>query len=475
MEQKDIDPEDLIYLEEDLLRDDLVSVLFLLYGNEKSQWILEKLSKPDSKNFLHDYATHHTYWKTSVVEALTITKQYQIIDFLGIDHGDARLHLRTNGSVINAGLRLLYELCESLTQEAHDALMSHIKVKCEPARACKEELLEFFLLHSIAKKLIKLSSSIENSDFSLITNFFHKHAFDDIDEVINKFPKKSNSLDNSNNNSFNTIDLSASTSGKVQSLLGQYKCAKMHVLIINQQTFVRDSNPEVQHMLPDHQLNLRKGTDQDMKALQFVFENFDFDVVVKNDLKHYEILVEVNKATKKASMVDGLIVCILSHGHEGVIFGHNSIPVPVNGKHGIKTVMASKLLLSKPKILLIQACQGENLQQSVKKFVTKLEDDGPTQSRFTSGSIHADFLTFWSTIEGFASVRHVDDGSWFIQEFVKKIRELYKDQHLMDICTSVINEVSLKRGYNNECMLPKLEATFTKNFRFPETKMDSSC
>lgn len=91
-----------------------------------------------------------------------------------------------------------------------------------------------------------------------------------------------------------------------------------------------------------------------------------------------------------------------------------------------------------------------------------------------SGSVYADFLIFWSTIEGFASVRHIDNGSWFIQEVVRKIRELHKDHHLIDICTAVIKEVSLKRGSKDECMLPKLEATFTRSFRFPEAK-DSLC
>lgn len=475
MEQKAIDPEDLRFLEEDLSQDDLVSILFLLYGSEKSQWILERLSKNEIKNYLHDYATHHTNWKTTIVEALTITKQFQIINFLGIDIGDARSHL-SNNPTINAGTRLLYELCESISQEATEGLINHIKSRCAPARTCQRDILEFFLLHAIANKLIKITPAIDNSDFSFITDFFNKHKYDDVDDIVKKFPNKSNSLDNSNDNSFNTINLSASTSAKAPNLLGKYRTLDMLVLIINQQTFRRDSNPELQHMLPDHELNERRGTTQDKEALQALFESFDYKVIVKNNRTHSQILSDVDTAAKRASAFDGLIVCILSHGHEGIVYGHNSIPVLVNGKKGIKAVMATKALLSKPKVLLVQACQGENLQQSVRqKLVTKHEHDGPVQSFLASGSVFADFLTFWSTIEGFASVRHIDNGSWFIQEFVKKIRELHNHQHLMDICTAVINEVSLKRGYNDECMLPKLEATFTRNFRFPDPKMDSNC
>jgi hypothetical protein len=102
------------------------------------------------------------------------------------------------------------------------------------------------------------------------------------------------------------------------------------------------------------------------------------------------------------------------------------------------------------------------------------EYDAPTQSDLISGSTRADFLLFWSTIEGFASIRHTENGSWFIQEFVKKIQELHDNQHLMDICTAVTNEVSSKRGYKDECMVPKLESTFIKIFRFPPVSNENS-
>jgi hypothetical protein len=130
--------------------------------------------------------------------------------------------------------------------------------------------------------------------------------------------------------------------------------------------------------------------------------------------------------------------------------------------------MCVKNLLGKPKILLIQACQGKNLQRTTSKLVQREEMDGPVQSDLISGSLRADFLIFYSTIEGFASVRHVDDGSWFYQELVKKIRELHKTTHFMDICTAIINNVSMKRAYQGECMVPKQESTFTKYFLFPK-------
>lgn len=469
MEQKNIDPEDLIYLEEDLTKDELTSILFLLYGSE-SQWILEKLRSKQSKNLLHDFATHHSNWKTLVIEALTVTKIFEILNNLGIKSAEAREHLR-NFSITNPGLKLLYQLCETCTLDTTAKFIDHIKERCEAAKKCNENLLEFFLLHAISSQLIRVVPSLDDCDFSFISNFFNKNKCDEVETLLKEFPKRSNSLDNANNNSFRSISLLAPTSVK-SNVIDEYPAKKMQVLIINQHTFYRETNPELTHLLPDHELNERKGTGKDIEALQLLFENFGYQVTVKPNQKHMEILTEVERATKRASSCDGLIVCVLSHGHEGIVYGHNSIPVRIKD---IKQIMASKILLGKSKIFLIQACQGENLQKSVKKIIPKIELDGPSQSKFTSGSVFADFLIFWSTIEGFASVRHIDNGSWFIQELVKKIQELHRDQHLMDICTAVIKEVSLKRGYKDECMLPKLEATFTRNFRFPELKTDSNC
>lgn len=476
MEEKAIDLEDLSFLEKDLTRDELTSVLFLLYTSEKPQWILEEIAKPESKNFLNDYATHHSNWKSSIVESLTIVKLFEVVELLGVSAGEARGQLTQNPS-INPGVRLLYELCESCEQRSTDELIMFIKDRYEPAEQCCEQMLEFYLLHAISSKRIKISPLLDDCDFSFITEFFNKHNFAEVQEVLKKFPKKSNSVDSgSNSGAFNTRLLIPLSDKATCSMLGEYTSKKMYVLIINQQTFESDKNPEWQQMLPDHALNERKGTKKDSDALKLLFESFGYEVTAKSNLKHNEILLWVDKATKHASKVDGLIVCVLSHGHEGLVYGQNSIPVNVSGPNSIKSIMASPLLLGKPKILIIQACQGERLQKSVKKnIVSKLELDGPAQSTTISGSVFADFLIFWSTIEGFASVRHVDNGSWFIQGMVNKIRELHVNQHLMDICTAAINEVSLKRGSQNECMLPKLETTFTKNFRFPTARNDSNC
>lgn len=204
-----------------------------------------------------------------------------------------------------------------------------------------------------------------------------------------------------------------------------------------------------------------------MLALETLFKGFNYDVKVMSNLKNNEILTAVAETTKTSSDYDGIIVCLLSHGHEGIVYGHNSIPVRTKD---VKLLMSSQLLLGKPKVLLIQACQGNAPQKSISVEVEEedVEFDGPVATNVLSGSQFADFLVFWSTIEGFASIRHVQKGTWFIQELTSIIKNFHSSSHLVDICTSVIREVSLKRGHQDECMLPKFETTFTKSFYFPQ-------
>lgn len=470
-----IDPYDLRGVEDDLTIDELVSIVFLLYGNKNVEWILQKLlnllHNPQTKIYLlQEYALNFNNWKLSMLEALTLTGCFQIVENLGVPSSECRekFSSRNKNLAINSGLRLLYELCENSSQIVTKKFTTYVKEKCIEAHKCDDDLMELYLMFCISSNLIKIGSTLDDCDFTFIIDYFKQNKVSELQVVLDKFPIKCNSIDNAGKmGSFNSAIKSIQISN---TNIGKYKTEKLHVLIINQQTFYREENPEVKELLPDHALSDRKGTEHDKKALLNLFRDLNYQVECAENLSHIDILKSVDRASKKAAKENGLIVCILSHGHEGIIYGSNSIPVRIKDIRGL---MASKLLLSKPKILLIQACQGDSLQKSAKKIVPTTELDGPTLSTI-SGSLYADFLTFWSTIEGFASVRHIDNGSWFIQELVEKIRELHVNQHFIDICTTVIHAVHSKRGYRDECMLPKIDTTFTKNFFLPHIT-DSKC
>lgn len=147
------------------------------------------------------------------------------------------------------------------------------------------------------------------------------------------------------------------------------------------------------------------------------------------------------------------------------MYGSDSKPVRISD---IVERMVSKTLLGKPKVLIVQACQGKEQQAAIVVEPTiatgKLAHDGPTRG---SDPMRSDFCIAKSTITGFVSYRHEEKGTWFVQTLCKSVRQLSNRLHLLDILTKVCNEVSQLRGDNNECMVSMCETSLRKQFYFP--------
>lgn len=141
------------------------------------------------------------------------------------------------------------------------------------------------------------------------------------------------------------------------------------ILIINQKTFHFDSNPDYKEYLPRRRLETRHGTERDSEALQLIFRCFGYETRVKNDRLHTEILNDVRDVINESVRFDSVIVCILSHGYKGVVYGVNSVPVKIES---IEKLIISDRLIGKPKILIVQACQGEETQKAKEVILPSL-------------------------------------------------------------------------------------------------------
>lgn len=95
--------------------------------------------------------------------------------------------------------------------------------------------------------------------------------------------------------------------------------------------------------------------------------------------------------------------------------------------------------------------------------VDSLRHDGPTQSL----PAYSDTLTCISTVPGFTSIRHIEQGSWFIQTLCSKLIEFAGTKHFADILTVVCREVINKRGRNNQCMVPIYHSTLHLDLYLP--------
>lgn len=100
------------------------------------------------------------------------------------------------------------------------------------------------------------------------------------------------------------------------------------------------------------------GTDQDRDKLKRTFTDVGFKVHTKDDLTASNILCELRRFVTQCKS-DCVIVCVLSHGNDGIVYGIDSEPVAIKD---LEKEICVNDLADIPKILIIQACQGDEMQ-----------------------------------------------------------------------------------------------------------------
>ncbi|KAM9789865.1 caspase-3-like [Neosynchiropus ocellatus] len=210
----------------------------------------------------------------------------------------------------------------------------------------------------------------------------------------------------------------------------------------------------------------RHGTDRDAQCLGEVFSSLGFRVLMCEDqtteqmdrcLKAFSSLRDPAQVHRLDLMEfcgggftalqdvpkhgDAFFCCILSHGEKGVVLGVDSKPLSI--KEITKTFKSSdhSELTGKPKVFLIQACQGRLKQRGV-LLPDLLEDNCET-----SIPEEADFLVAMATVEDYAALRHRVEGSWFIQTLCQELMAgSRRAEDFLDVLKRVNDGVSRKEG-----------------------------
>lgn len=115
---------------------------------------------------------------------------------------------------------------------------------------------------------------------------------------------------------------------------------------------------------------------------------------------------------------DAFICCILSHGQNGVVLGIDDEPLSIKKITSTFEATNQSALSGKPKVFLIQACQGREKLCGVS--LSNEEADGPGSE---SIPVKSDILVAYATVEDHVAFRHVTDGSWFVQSVCQQLRE----------------------------------------------------
>ncbi|KAH8366599.1 hypothetical protein KR084_005956 [Drosophila pseudotakahashii] len=496
-----VDLDDLVYVERDLNFAQKVGLCFLLYGDDHSHatYILQKLlvmTRSDSdfpqSDLLQQYAkSRPDTWRRHLVEALCIVGARQVLRRLGFRWQELRLHYLPHvGEValhVHPLLKSLYRICEQLTLAQSGRLVLDVGEKVarqqagDPLRFYDPTYLEIFLLDWLTRGSIRLGDiNASGSDVQLLIehlkfNDLQEQAKLLIDTINSNAPevapppspslaiKRETQPDSpqasSRVSTGSAASLSSASSFRRRNALELSREKAGIVLIINQQKFHRNVSDDLKEYLSPKKLQNRAGTDVDKNRLTEVFSAMNYHVESSDDVDHLDMVQLIRSACDRSLLQDSLVVCILSHGFEEAVYGANSIALRIAD---IENVLCSyETLYNKPKLLIIQACQEEALKEGEKNRPFKI--DVTTQSP----GQHVNMVRAMSTVNGFSALRHTHLGSWFIQSLCDAIDQHSASEHIADILTIVTNEVSKKRGKNDESMVPKFNSSFRQHVYFP--------
>ena len=203
----------------------------------------------------------------------------------------------------------------------------------------------------------------------------------------------------------------------------------------------------------------RVGTDIDEANLTQCFRLLGYSVEVYRNLTAHQIeSVFSYYRMCNHSKFDSFIVCILSHGEEGHVFGTDSKSVNLRSIVGQLNADSCQSLAGKPKIFFIQACRGHDKVMGreiasdsgsvelptppVAESVRVVDDSTPV-----SIPQDADFYFGNATPPGKVAWRDMDHGSWYVSEICRVFSSLARYVDLDSMVTRVHDEVGT--GYKN--------------------------
>uniref|UniRef100_UPI00358E63D1 caspase-6 isoform X2 n=1 Tax=Myxine glutinosa TaxID=7769 RepID=UPI00358E63D1 len=203
-----------------------------------------------------------------------------------------------------------------------------------------------------------------------------------------------------------------------------------------------------EHFMWQLRLTQRRGTAADGNNLQKWLTYLGLEVMLHNDKTVSELRELIAQAASADhSDADCFVCVVMTHGEPGKLFARDGaiemeeLLAPFRGN-------VCKTLAGKPKIFIIQACRGE--KHDVPVAVDEVDStDMPNNVEIDYGirtfiPSAADFLMCYSVAEGFFSHRETINGSWYIQDLMKVIREHGTTLEFLEILTLVNRMVAAR-------------------------------
>ncbi|XP_059363444.1 caspase-2-like isoform X2 [Carassius carassius] len=218
-------------------------------------------------------------------------------------------------------------------------------------------------------------------------------------------------------------------------------------------------------------LGVRRGGEVDEETLRRLFMELDFTVSLHKDLTADTMCryLEQFAQQKEHAEYDCTVVCLLSHGVEGSVYGTDGQLLELDWVFKIFDNAHCPPLQNKPKMFFIQACRGEEMDNGVDQLDGQEQTQSPGCEQRDAGREgerddeekeeidrerlrvklpqRSDMICGFATLKGTAAMRNTKKGSWFIQELNTTIRQRASDTHLADILVQVNNQIKSREGY----------------------------
>ena len=221
----------------------------------------------------------------------------------------------------------------------------------------------------------------------------------------------------------------------------------------------------------------RSGTQVDEVNLTQCFRYLGYTVEIHRNVTAHQIeTIFSYYHSCNHSTYDSFIVCILSHGDDGHIFGTDSKSVELQSIVRQLNAESCPSLAGKPKVFFIQACRGGGRVQG-----TQIASDSGTQGPVVSSSEavriissassitipdDADFFFGNATPPGKVAWRDMDHGSWYISEICRSFSSLARYADLVTMITKVHNEVGTRYENMNYRQAPEANTRLRKKVYF---------
>ncbi|CAB3254982.1 unnamed protein product [Arctia plantaginis] len=195
----------------------------------------------------------------------------------------------------------------------------------------------------------------------------------------------------------------------------------------------------------------RLGTEKDVEMLKNTFGKFGFEAVEYKDFTKDEIFETLRSFTSSKNNLSDygcIAVAVLTHGsNNGLLRARDQQFSEIEIIKHFK-VINNLTLVTKPKLLIVQACRGTKIVPGVAVFHSgKIRRDLDEAVEPYILPVESDMLVLHSSYEGSPSHRNELHGSWFIQELCNKIVELAATQDLESIVIEVKREVAINHQH----------------------------